>query len=172
MNVQKAEKSFFKYQREQLRIIDVVCFLTLYRMGWDVDKIIDRFNKATDVWLECRDKRVSAFTLLEEETGIEIALDGEKSYTEFDQLHYRTGTMTSAEYIYSLHRRKRWIAPMILACLCLALRRVDNWSDEELETFVSKTSEMRRMYGEDSKKYRNLLTEETGYSPKVWGDSW
>ena len=48
MNVQKAEKSFFKYQREQLRIIDVVCFLTLYRMGWDVDKIIDRFNKATD----------------------------------------------------------------------------------------------------------------------------
>lgn len=170
MNVQKAEKSFFKYQREQLRIIDVVCFLTLYRMGWDVDKIIDRFNKATDIWLECRDKRVSAFTLLEEETGIEIALDGEKSYMDFNQLHYRAGTMTPAEYIYSLHRRKRWIAPMILACLSLALRRSDNWSDDEIALFLSKTDEFRKEYGENTQAYVDLMVQETGYTPKIWGE--
>lgn len=172
MNIRKAEQSCIQYQKEQLRIINVVCFVTLYKMGWDVDKIIDRFNTATEIWRECRDKKTSAFALLEEETGIELALDGEKSYTDFAQLHYRTGTMTPAEYIYSLHRRKRWVAPMILACLALALRRVDNWSDEELESFIQKTSELRKEYGEDSKHYKNLLIKETGYSPKVWGDSW
>ena len=170
MNIRKAEQSCIKYQKEQLRIINVVCFVTLYRMGWDADKIIDRFNVSTEIWRECRDKRTSSFALLEEETGIEIALDGEKSYTDFDQLHYRTGTLTPEEYIYSLHRRKRWVAPMILACLCLALRRTDNWSDEQIAEFLSKTDEMRKEYGENIKAYVNLMIEETGYTPKIWGE--
>lgn len=171
MNVRKAEQSCIKYQKEQLRIVNVVCFISLFRLGWDADKIISRFNVATEIWRECRDKRISAFTLLEEETGIELALDGERSYTEFNQLHYRTGTMTPEEYIYSLHRRKRWIAPMILACLLLALRRTDDWDDDKLAEFVGMTDELRKENGESSKTYVALMEKETGYTPKIWGEN-
>lgn len=170
-NIRRAEQSCIKEQKRQLSIINVVCFIILYRMGWDVDKIIDRFNVATNIWRECRDKRTSAFALLEEETGIEVALDGEKSYTEFDQLHYRTGTMTPEEYIYSLHRRKRWVAPMILACLSLALIRTDHWSDEQVAGFLAKTDELRKECGENVKAYKELMIQETGYTPKIWGES-
>ena len=170
-SIRKAEQSCFKDQKRQLSIMNTVCFVTLYRMGWDAEKIIDRFNRATDIWRECTEKRTSVFALMEQETGIEIALDGEKSYAEFDQLHYRTGTMTATEYIYSLHRRKRWVAPMIIACLSLALRRTDNWTDDQLAEFIAETDAIRKEYGENVKTYVDLMIKETGFTPKVWGEN-
>lgn len=170
-NIKKAEESCFREQKKQLSIMNVVCFVTLYRMGWDVDRIIDRFNISTNIWRECVENKMSAFELLERETGIEIALDGERPYTDFGQLRYRKETMTPSEYIYSLHRRKRWVAPMILACLSLALRRAENWSDEQLAEFIAKTDELRKEHGENVKTYVDLMISETGYTPKVWGEN-
>lgn len=167
--IRKAEQSCIKYQKEQLRIANVVCFIALYRMGWDADKIIQRFNDATTIWGECREKRTSTLALLETETGIEIALDGEKTYTEFEQLHYNEKSMTPAEYIYSLHRRKRWLLPLFLACLCLALHRIDGWEDE-LEEFLRITNNLRQENGEYLAAYVKIMKDETGLTPKLWGE--
>lgn len=107
--LRKAEQQVQRDQKHQLRVMNIVCFLSLHRMGMDADTIIKRFNEATAIWVECREKKVSAFQILEEEIGIEIALDGEKSYTEFDQLRWRNETLTPMQYIYSINRRKRWV---------------------------------------------------------------
>lgn len=168
--IKKAEQSCIKYQKNQLRMINCASFVALFREGWKADKIIERFNDATDIWRECKEKKTSTFALLEEETGIELALDGEKSYTDFEQLRFHTGTYTPEKYIYSLHRRKRWVAPMILSCLALALRRVDGWTDEKLEEFLRITDEIRKTCGEDVRNYINLMVDETGYTPKLWGE--
>ena len=168
--VKKAEQEVIKEQKKQLRIINVVCFVTLYRMGWDADKIIQRFNDATDVWNECKQKHISTFELLEEETDIEMALDDEKSYHEFSQLQFTERVVTTYEYIYSLNRRKRWIAPMILATIAVALHRVDQWDEDELAEFIGITNALRQEYGDHIEQYVAMMKQETGYTPKLWGE--
>lgn len=168
--INKAEQSCIKYQTEQLRMINCTCFIALYRLGWDADKIVERFNDATEIWQECRAKHTSTFAMLEEETGIELALDGEKSYTEFDQLKFGGKDRTPSEYIYSLHRRKRWVAPMMLSCMLLALHRVDDWSDEQMGEFIRITDEIRKANGEVVQNYVNMMISETGFTPRLWGE--
>lgn len=168
--IRKAEQSVVAYQKNQLRIMNVVLFITLFRRGYNADEIVERFNLATEIWQESRQKRSNTLALLEEETGIELALDGEKSYTEFTQLAHREKEVTPEEYIYALHRRKRWFAPMFLACMLLALRRKDNLSDEALAEIASRSDEIRKDNGEDAKVYKTLMERETGYTPKLWGE--
>ena len=164
----KAQKRVIQEQQRQLQMINCVCFIALYRMGWDADKIVQRFNDATDIWNECREKGISTFELLENETEIEMALDGEKSWHEFDQFAHNDRVVTDAEYIYSLHRRQRWIAPLILACLAVSLHRVDGWGYDELVDFLAITDAIRESCGDDVKVYAIAMEKETGYTPKVW----
>ena len=168
--IRKAEQSVIAYQKNQLRIMNVVLFITLYRRGYTADQIVERFNLGTDIWKESREKQSNTLAVLEEETGIELALDGEKSYTEFTQLAYREKEVTPEEYIYALHRRKRWFAPMFLACMLLALRRMDDLSDDDLAEIAHQSDEIRKAHGEDAKVYKDLMEKETGYTPKLWGE--
>ena len=168
MNITRTEKEVIRYQRHQLAIINICCFVILHRMGWSADKIIERFNDATGIWQEVKEKHLSAFELLENETGIELALDGEKSYTEFGQLRFQEREVTPSQYIYSLQRRKRWIAPMILAVILIAFHRVDGWEYDELATFITEEDALRKEYGDSLPKYRQLMFDETGYTPKLW----
>ncbi len=170
MNITKAEKEVIRFQQHQLSIINICCFIILFRHGWSADKIIERFNDATKIWMEVKEHRLSTFELLESETGIELALDGEKSYTEFSQLKFRERDVTPAQYIYSLHRRKRWIAPMLLAVILIAFHRVDGWEYDELAQFIQEEDELRKTYGDSLPKYRQLMLEETGLTPKLWGE--
>lgn len=166
--VRKAEQDVVREQKRQLRIMNCVVFSILYKMGYDADTIVQRFNEITQVWIECREKRQSTFQILEEETGIELALEGEKSYKEFDQNTYRTRNATIPEYIYSLHRRKRWIAPMILACVLVTLYRIDHWTDEQMEQFIMEDRQIRMECGDNVQTYENYMTRETGYTPREW----
>ena len=163
----KVEQALIKEQNRQLKIINITSFVALHEMGWDADQIIDTFNLATDAWNECREQKLSIFQLLEKETGIEMALDGEKSYHEFDQLNNRYREVTEAEYIYGMHRRKRWIPPMLLACAVLGLSR-RGISDAELNEFISRTDEIRKQYGDRVDDYEKMMEERTGFTPKVW----
>lgn len=170
MNIKRTEKEVVRYQQHQLAIINICCFVILHRMGWDADKIIQRFNDATDVWMEVKANHLSTFELLETETGIELALDGEKSYTEFGQLKFQEREVTPSQYIYSLHRRKRWIAPMILATILIAFHRHDGWDYDELSEFITQEDAIRRELGDDLSRYRKLMLDETGLTPKLWGE--
>ena len=168
--IKKAEQDVIKHQLKQLKIINITCFIALYRFGWDADKIIERFNQATDIWNECKENHSSTLELLEQETGIELMLDGEKTYHDFTQLRYVEREVTPAQYIYSLYRRKRWIAPLILGCILIALHRVDGWEYDELSAFIIETDMIRKTCGEDVEKYEEAMAEETGYTPRLWGD--
>lgn len=169
MNITRTEKEVIKFQKHQLAILNICCFIILHRQGWNADKIIERFNDATSIWQEVKEKKLSTFELLEDETGIELALDGEKSYTEFGQLKFQEREVTPSQYIYSLQRRKRWIAPMILAVILIAFHRVDGWEYDELARFITEEDALRKELGDNLSKYRQRMLDETGYTPKLWG---
>lgn len=169
MNITRTEKEVIKFQKHQLAILNICCFLILYRNGWSAEKILERFADATNIWKEVKEKRLSTFELLEEETGIELALEGEKSYTEFGQLKFQEREVTPSQYIYSLQRRKRWIAPMILSVILIAFHRVDGWGYDELAQFIVEEDALRKELGDDLPKYKKKLLEETGYTPGLWG---
>lgn len=166
--IKKAEQDVVREQKKQLAIMNCTVFTILYEMGWDADKIVQRFNDISNIWLECREKKMTTFQLLEDETGIEIALEGERSFHDFDQLTFSMRNATPAEYIYSLHRRKRWIAPMILACVIIAVKRIDNWDDEQIEELIRKDREIRNECGSEVKVYESYMFDRTGYSPSAW----
>lgn len=169
MNITRTEKEVIKFQKHQLAIINICCFIILHRHGWSNEKILERFADATRIWQEVKENKLSTFELLEDETGIELALDGEKSYTEFGQLKFQERTVTPSQYIYSLQRRKRWIAPMILAVILIAFHRVDGWEYDELAQFITEEDALRKEYGDNLSKYRKQMLEETGETPSLWG---
>ena len=151
-------------------MLNCTCFTALYQMGWDADKIIERFEDVMPVWQECASKGISALELLEEETGIEIALDGEKSWHDFDQLNHNNRVVSDPEYIYSIYRRVRWYIPSMLACLMLTLHRQDGWEYETISEFISRTDDIRRECGDSLGAYKDKMMKVTGYTPRLWGD--
>lgn len=166
----KMQNRVIKEQQKQVEIINCVTFTALYQLGWTPDQIVDLFNDASAVWTECREKKISSFELLEDETEIELALDGERSWREFDQFTHKGRIVSDAEYIYSLSRRMRWIAPMILACVSVTLYRLHGYDYDELAEFLQKTDIIRKECGEDVKNYKNYMTEKTGFTPRIWED--
>lgn len=168
--IARAQNQCVKNQQKQLAIMNCVSFCILYDMGWDADKIIERFNDATEVWHETRRKGVTTLELLENETGIELSLDGIRSWHDFDQFRSDGERyLTDAEYIYSLTRRRMWFAPMVLAGLILALCRKDGWDEAEITEFMQRDKEIRTKCGNKVENYKKYMENKTGFTPKLWG---
>ena len=167
--IRKSETDLEKAQRRFEDVLYPACALVWWKdYGWDEWMIIGIFDAANKVWDECikvsKDK--SVFQILEEETGIEMTLDGEKSYKEVKCLNADTwnGEERSwAEYVLMRQTQKKWVAPMILAAICIALHRDEGWGFECLNDLVGKINQFRREHGDNPKYYIHALNETCGF---------
>lgn len=173
--LKKAELELGKEQLKQIDIIYPVCAIVWWtEYGWKETRIMRRFVTSQEVWFEedAPGKNRSIFQKLEDETGIEIALDGCKSYHEymyFDEKADNGGKWSEAKEIYLRQQQKKWVAPMILASICISLHRDDGWGFERLSAFMVKVDALRREYGENPKTYYERLLEITGIN---WRTMW
>ena len=172
------KKSQVDLNREQLKQLDIIypaCALVWWRdYGWKETRIMRRFLTTQTVWDECADYGLekSIFQMLEDETGIEMMLDGVKSYHEyayFDAAMWNGKPLDMAQTIYMRQQQKKWIAPMILASVCISLHRDEKWGYERLADFISKVDGLRRDLGEDPKAYYQKLYDVTGIN---WRTMW
>lgn len=167
----KAEQALQKEHSKQLDIIYSACFCVLWRdYQWREKRIISRFSESADIWMKTT--TFSILEVMEKETGIELTLDGDKSFHEYAFLSGDTtvNPLFDTEYIYMMNRVVKWLPTMILASVCLALYRKDGWGFERLSRFIYKVNIIRQMLGKDAREYDRLMQEVTGHRTKeFWG---
>ncbi|MBR3360892.1 MAG: hypothetical protein IKG39_06110 [Lachnospiraceae bacterium] len=157
--------------REMDRQIDILyaasAVVWWVEYGWRTTRIMRRFQTSTEIWTECADYGVSKsmFQMLEEETGIEMSLSGyDRSYHEFSYLDgdaWDGKLLTLEQTVYMHQQQKKWLAPLILASICLSLHRDDHWGAERIAKFISQVDKMRQEYGERPDRFRKLMEEVT-----------
>lgn len=135
--------------------------------GWRETRIMRRFDTTTKLWDECNEWGVkkSMLQMLEEETGIEMQLSGyDRSYHEFSYLDgdaWDGKFLTLPQTIYMHQQQKKWLAPLILACICLSLHRDEKWGADRIAKFIQQVDAMRQEYGERPDRFRKLMEEVT-----------
>ena len=166
--MKKARQDLSREMDKQIDILYAASAVVWWvEYGWRTTRIMRRFQTSTEIWTECADYGVSKSMLqmLEEETGIEMSLSGyDRSYHEFSYLDgdaWDGKLLTLQQTVYMHQQQKKWLAPLILASICLSLHRDDHWGAERIARFIGQMDALRQQYGEDPKKYRALMQEKT-----------
>ena len=167
----KATTELQKELDKQIQILYAASSVIWWRdYGWRQTRIMRRFQTTSELWHECNEWGVkkSMLQMLEEETGIEMQLSGyDRSYHEFSYLDGDVwdGKMLNLQQtIYMHQQQKKWLAPLILACICLSLHRDEHWGADRIARFISRVDQMRQEYGEKPDRFRKLMEEETDLS--------
>ena len=167
-----AEQALSKEMNKQIEIIYPACAVVWYRdYGWRALRINRRFETSSKIWHECADygPEKSMLQMLEEETGIDLQLTG---YRDWHDLQYVDGRawdgqlVTLPEAIYMRQMQKTWIAPLLLACICLTLYRDEHWGAERISRFISLVDALRQEIGERPDDFEELMAEVTGMEVK------
>lgn len=170
--IKKAEVDLQNEQRKQALMVYPAMFCVLWEdYNWRSVRIMRRFIAAVDAMKEGVKNGTSVLETLEEETGIEMALDGEKSYHEFAYLSADTKIkpINNIQYVYMLKQEKKWIPSLLIAGVCIILHRQDKWGFDRLSNFVTKVNILRNLLGEDQQQYSNYMFECTGHRPEeMW----
>lgn len=162
-SITRANKELDRVYSEHASIVyTVAAYVFWHEYGWRKNRISKVFSQSQEVYSECAGYGVekSMIQMLDEETGIEIGIPGKKSYKE---LSYLNGTIwegkppTKMQLIYIRKQEAEWCAPVMIACLALALHRKDGWGSERIAKFVTSVQEIRFKYGNKYKSYKHLL---------------
>ena len=126
-----------------------------------------RFATTREVWIECGDygTHKSIFEMLEEETGVDLQLTGCEDWhtlSYFSEDAWDGKMLTIPQAIYMRQQQRKWIAPMLLACICISLYRDEHWGAERLAAFIGKINQLRQQLGEDPENYAELMFQITG----------
>lgn len=166
--LKKVEMELNREMAKQIEILYAASSVIWWRdYGWRSTRIMRRFDTTTKVWGECADHGIykSMLQMLEEETGIEMSLSGyDRSYHEFSYLDgdaWDGKLLTLPQTIYMHQQQKKWLAPLILACICLSLHRDEHWGAARIAKFIQQIDAMRQEYGERPDRFRKLMAEVT-----------
>lgn len=164
--VTKANRNFASESAKQVLMIYTIAAIVMWRMGWRRERIFKLFKLTQDVWNECADygTEKSMLEIMEEETGIEIAIPGKKSYHEYaylDASKWDGKPPTASQLIYIRQQQLTWLPAMIIACFGIALHRKYGWSDIRIGRFVNEVQIMRFGTKNEPKAFIKILEEET-----------
>lgn len=173
----KATQTLTRELHKQIDIMYAASAVVWWReYGWRSTRILRRFEKTTKIWDECNGwgAKKSMLQMLEEETGIEMRLSGyDRSYHEFSYLDgdaWDGKMLNNAQLIYMHQQQVKWLAPLVLACICLMLHRDEHWGPERIAKFIGYVDAMRQELGENPEKYRQLMREVTDVpEDRMWG---
>ena len=107
--------------------------------------------------------------MLEEETGIDLQLSGYRDWHDLQYVDSRAWDgqpITLPAAVRMREMQKTWIAPLLLACICLTLYRDEHWGAERISRFIGLVDALRQEIGERPDDFEELMTEVTGMEVK------
>lgn len=149
------------------KLYTVTAYVLWTKYGWRKKRIITLFGSTQEIWEECANygQYKSMLQMLEEETGIEMAVPGKPSYHTIAYLNgdikYDQG-ITLEKMIYIRQRQKDWLTAIVLSGIALALYREYGFGFKRTNDFLQYVFEITGQYGKDCKKYYFLL-DSTGF---------
>lgn len=170
----KVDKSYRDLQAEVKRQTGTIfpsAIVALWQgFGWRQKRIADLLERVKTVLDEIGadgDER-SPIEVLDQETGIEMRLDGEtasyktKSYLFSERWKRDKHRLNAAQVIYANTQQKKFVAPNLLATFCVALHRYYGFGYERLCRFMAMVDEIRRKYNNNVDEYTELFERTTG----------
>lgn len=164
-------KALQKLEVEGHKSIDIMlcsALIALYRYygfrAWRLAKIMQETQKA---WNECaNDNNVSMLMMLEQETGIELRLEGcSKSYHDLIYLNGTAAgnvTLSPTQWYYMRVEQCKWMGVQVLGSMFLSLHRVFGFGAQRLTTVLGQIDDIKTEFGRDSRKIRKYCEELTG----------
>ena len=163
--VQKVMQNLKKEGDRQCHLIYGAACIAFYRQwGWRTERISRLLELTAEVWNECaKDTEVSMLEMLENETSIEIQNGNGKSWHDLVFLNPKldVGNMTEAKVLYMRQQQITWLAPLITACLLLALHRKYGFGYDRCMRVYTQIKQIQEEYGMDPKKIRDVCLAET-----------
>lgn len=110
----------------------------------------------------------SPIQILDEETGIEMQLDGETrkwyeiSYLNGNLWKMHKHRLNAAQVILANNNQKKYVAVNLLATFCVTLHRYYRFGFERLCRFMAMVDETRRKYNNNVDEYTKLFESVTG----------
>ena len=148
---------------KQFTIVTGCAVTVLWELyGWRNERIGKLTHYVSQIWRECAEAKdqCSMLEMCERETGIEMTLDGKRSYHEFPYLDHTKWKgrkfPTMQEELYILNQEIQWIPTMMLACLLIALHRKEKWGYQRLSRFAYCVNEIRKE-NHDASYFRKLM---------------
>lgn len=169
--VVKAERERHKEQMHQIHIIFPAVFTVLWQQGWREKRIMSRLTESIDAMRCGYQEGLSVLEVMERETGIEMTLEGDKSFHEYAYFSSDTQVkpLNTMQELYMIKRITKWMPTMMLAGICIALHRKDGWGFDRLSDFINKVNIIRATLGEDEAAYAKYMKEETGHEEsELW----
>ena len=173
--LKKARKELGKEQIKQIDIIYPACFIIWWQeYGWRELRIMRRFQTTREVWDECGDYGIekSILEMLEEETGVDMQLSGVDDWHNlayFSKDKWDGKPLTLPQTIYMHQQQRKWIAPMLLACICISLHRDEGWGGDRIAKFISQVDALRMELGERPDLFSQRMHEITGrYAEEIF----
>lgn len=175
--LKKAQQELQKEMQKQIDILYAASAVIWWQeYGWRKTRILRRFQTSSEIWNECNKwgPAKSMLQMLEEETGIEMQLSGyDRSYHEFSYLDGSTWDgklLTLPQTIYMHQQQKKWMAPLILAGICISLHRDEHWGADRIGRYIGQIDAMRQEFGERPDEYRRIMREATDIPEEaIWG---
>ena len=156
--LKKSERALTAEMNKQLSIMFCSTAVILWRdYGWRKLRIMRRFATIQEVWTECADygTEKSMMQMLEEETGIEMTLSGfEKSYHDLaylDDSAWDRRQLTLPQVIYMHQQQIKWMAPLILASICLSMHRDEHWGYDRIAVLLTGLMHSGRNWAKSQK---------------------
>lgn len=165
--LKRANKELEAEMKKQVRRIFPAAVVIFWGYGWRKLRIFRRLITVSEVWQECASYATekSMMQMLEDETGIEIRLQGyDKSFHELTYLDAKVWDghePTIPELIYIRHQQKKWMAPQILSAICISLYRDEHMSIPKIAQFICEVDQYLLDHGDNPKEYAKQLTKKT-----------
>ena len=171
----KATNELNRIKNEQSYLMYSAVFSILWQdYQWRENRIMRRLADSIDVMRQGIQDDQSIFEVLEAETGIELTLDGKKSYHEYAFLSRDTQLkpINDFQYLHMIRHEQEWIPSVLIGAICIVLHRQDKWGFNRLSTFVNRVNILRNSLGENKKLYSDYMYEITGHRPEeMWKES-
>ncbi len=170
----KVDKSYRELQaevRRQTGIIFPAAVVALWTgFGWRQKRVSDLLERVKDVLDELADdpQERSLIQVLDEETGIEMRLDGEKrTWREISYLNGRLWKrdkhrLNAAQIILANTNQKKYVAVNLLSAFCVALHRHFGFGYERLSRFIAAVDAIRHEHNNNAEAYTALFEQKTG----------
>lgn len=172
--IRKANRELMEEGYRQINLKIGGAGLALHRYwGYGTKRISTMMDELLRGWNECAaDSSASMLTMLESETGIELAVPGEKSYHE---LIYLNGTpradLTDMQTIAMRKKQTKWVGTTILASVMLSMHRLYGFGADRDTQLMNQIAEIEREFRGSGSRIVEELRKETGVEFRQKGET-
>ena len=125
------------------------------------------FDRTEEAWNEVgADNSISMVQKLDEEVGIELVNEDNKSYKTYKYLNASIddgSPLDGFQWLYMRQNQKKWVKAQVTATICIAMHRKEGFGYERLCKLLDEMEDIKMDYHYNPKALVQQVLEEADY---------